>query len=371
MALSKKRIGTKGSAQDNFLEPLNVTGLSATDVGTSRPYSTTFNGTSGQGGAASLSWTLPEASPPATNYDITATRISDNQTVTVNYAGAGTSFTFEGLESNVSYNFTVIPKNNAGTAKSPNTVSDSVTATTVPQAPQSVSVSTGAAGPSPTPSSGYDRITWSAGVNGGKAISSYRVASSVRGTLSSSASSPYDTLDPTLPDSSADESYTVYASNANGESLGGTTSPIQTFTPPHFPPFFPPFFPPHFPPFFPPFFPPYFPPFFPPHFPPHFPPFFPPHFPPFFPPHFPPHFPPFFPPHFPPFFPPHFPPHFPPFFPPHFPPFFPPHFPPHFPPFFPPHFPPFFPPFFGCLPIGTSAGCACNGGWWLSSRCTF
>ena len=94
------------------------------------------------------------------------------------------------------------------------------------------------------------------------------------------------------------------------------------------------------------------------------PPFFPPHFPPHFPPFFPPHFPPFFPPHFPPFFPPHFPPHFPPFFPPHFPPFFPPFFPPHFPPFFPPFFPPHFP---NCLPLGTQAGCECNGFFWVTS----
>ncbi len=35
MAISKRR-GTKSSAQDNFLEPLNVTNLTAVDVGTNR-----------------------------------------------------------------------------------------------------------------------------------------------------------------------------------------------------------------------------------------------------------------------------------------------------------------------------------------------
>ena len=288
MAISKRR-GTKSSAQDNFLQPDAVTSLTATDVGTSRPYLATANTTSaasaaGTGGAASLSWTLPATSPAATSYTIT----TSPSTYTVTTGNSNTTYTFQGLASGTSYTFTVVGTNAAGNANP--TTSASMTATTVPQAP-TASASTGA-GASPTPASGYDRITFSANATGGKSISSYRVSSNLRGNLSTSASSPFDTQDPTMPDSSADENYTVYATNANGESLGTTTANIQTFTPPHFPPFFPP----HFPPFFPPFFPP------------HFPPFFPPHFPPFFPPFFPPYFPPFFPPHFPPFFPPHFPP---------------------------------------------------------------
>jgi hypothetical protein len=310
MAVSKKR-GIKSSAQDNFLEPNAVTNLTATDVGTNRAYNN---------GAASLSWTLPAASPPATLYTITSTPSTTTQTTT------DTSYTFTGLASNTDYTFTVVASNNAGSS-APTTSTPATRITTVPSAPTSVSVASGPHGGSIP--AGNDRITFSApAANGGKNITTYRIVSSIRGQLSTNATSPFDTADPTLPDNTDDESYTVYVSNANGESAGTSTSAIATFTPPHFPPFFPPFFPPHFPPFFPPFFPPHFPPFFPPHFPPHFPPFFPPHFPPFFPPHFPPHFPPFFPPHFPPFFPPHFPPHFPPFFPPHFPPFFPPHFPP-------------------------------------------
>jgi len=51
--------GIKSSAQDNFLQPDNVTSLTATDVGTSRPYLATANTTSaasasGTGGAVSL-----------------------------------------------------------------------------------------------------------------------------------------------------------------------------------------------------------------------------------------------------------------------------------------------------------------------------
>ena len=241
MAINKKR-GIKSSAQDNFLEPNAVTGLSATDVGTGRPFNN---------GAASLSWSLPAASPPATLYTITSNPATTTQTT------ANTSLTFPGLASGTSYTFTVVASNNAGS--SAGATSGSVTATTVPAAP-SPSVASGPHGGSIP--SGSDRITWSNPATGGKAISSFRVTSNLRGQLSASATSPFDTADPSLPDSSADESYTVFASNANGESSGGTTATVQTFTPPHFPPFFPP----HFPPFFPPFFPPHFPPFFPPHF---------------------------------------------------------------------------------------------------------
>ena len=264
--MANKKIGRKSSAQDNFLEPNAVTSLTATNVGTSRPYLLTANTTSaasasGTGGAVDLAWTLPAASPPATSYTITTTPA----TYTVTTGTAATTYRFQGLASNTAYTFTVVATNAAGSSVS--TTSSSATATTVPSAPTSVSVATGGA-----VTSGSDRITFSPpSATGGSAVTSYRIVSSLRGQLTAAAASPFDTADPTLPDASADESYTVYASNALGESAGATTAAIQTFTPPHFPPFFPPFFPPYFPPFFPPFFPPHFPPFFPPFFPPHFP----------------------------------------------------------------------------------------------------
>ena len=252
--MANKKIGRKSSAQDNFLEPSAVTSLTATNVGTGRAYNN---------GAASLTWSLPAASPPATLYTITSTPATTTQTT------SSTSYTFTGLTSAASYTFTVVASNAAGSSQP--TTSGSITATTVPQAP-SATVSTSAAGPTPSPASGHDRITFSANATGGSAITTFAITSSIRGSLSANATSPFDTASPNS------ETYTVYVSNANGQSLGTTTGTVETFTPPHFPPFFPPFFPPHFPPFFPPFFPPHFPPFFPPHFPPFFPPFFPPHF---------------------------------------------------------------------------------------------
>ena len=333
---SSKRKGIKSSAQDNFLEPNAVTGLSASNVGTSRPYLATGNTVSaanaaGTGGAATLSWTLPPASPPATSYTITTTPATYSA-VTEN---ANTSYTFEGLGSEISYTFTVVATNAAGSSVS--TTSGPVTITTVPQAPTGASVTSAVAN--------QDSVQWNAPATGGLAITSYTVTSSdsAQNAPRTNATSPSVFTEV----GGTSQSYTIVAINANGTSAGASTGSITTL-----PPFFPPFFPPYFPPFFPPFFPPYFPPFFPPYFPPFFPPFFPPYFPPYF-------VPPFFPPFFPPYFPPYF---VPPFFPPYFvPPYF-------VPPFFPPYF---VPPSFGacnppgactysnCTKMGGYCGCAC------------
>jgi hypothetical protein len=262
-----KRSGRKSQAANDFLEPKPVENLTATDVGTARAYTD---------GAANLSWELPAGSPPATSYSITTTPSSTTETT------SNTSFQFTGLSSNTSYTFSVTGSNAAGTSAA--TTSSSVLITTVPQAPQSPSVS--------TPNANEDIVTWSAGETGGKAINSYTVVSS-DGPEYTNSTSPKAISE----SGGTTQSYTIYAINDNGTSLGATTGSVTT-TPPFFPPFFP-YFPPFFP-FFPPFFPffPYFPPFFP-----YFPPFFPffPYFPPFFP-YFPPSFGPFFPPAFGPYF---------------------------------------------------------------------
>ena len=41
-----KKTGKRSAASNDFLEPLNVTSLTASDVGTSRPYLATANTTS-------------------------------------------------------------------------------------------------------------------------------------------------------------------------------------------------------------------------------------------------------------------------------------------------------------------------------------
>ena len=287
--MANKKIGIKSSAQDNFLEPNAVTSLTASDVGTSKAY---------EGGEASLSWSLPAASPPATLYTITTTPQSTTQTTT------NTSYTFTGLTAG-SYTFTVVASNNAGSSQP--TTSSSVAITTVPQTMSAPTAS--------SPNANQDVVSWTAPSDGGKSITGYVITSSDGPTYSAGSGDSSITINETA---NTTQTYTIYATNANGNGAQSPSSNSITTTAPFFPPFFP-YFPPYFP-FFPPFFPyfPYFPPFFP-----YFPPFFPyfPYFPPFFP-----YFPPFFPyfPYFPPFFP-----YFPPGFGPYFPPFFP-YFPPSF-----------------------------------------
>lgn len=252
MAQARKR-GIKSSAQDNFLEPANVTSLTASDVGTSRPYLATANTTSaasaaGTGGSVSLSWTQP-GTIAATSYVITTTPT----TYTHDTGSSTTSYTFQGLASNTAYTFTVKAKNASGTASG--TTSSSVTATTVP-----------ATMSAPTATAGVNQnsIAFTAPANGGKAITGFTVNGS-DGTSGTGAASPIVIADT----AGTAQTYTVRATNANGSGIVSAASNSVTTLSPFFPPFFP-FFPPFFPffPFFPtfgPFFPffPGFGPFFP------------------------------------------------------------------------------------------------------------
>lgn len=228
MAVSKKR-GIKSSAQDNFLQPDNVTSLSGTNVGTSRPYLATANTTSaasaaGTGGSVSLTWTLPAGSPAATGYTITTTP----STYTVNTGSSTPSYTFQGLASNTSYTFTVQGTNASGTASG--TTSSSVTATTVPATPAAPIITS-------VENTATDIVTWVAPATGGSAITGYTWASndsktgSVGGsTLSANVAQEAGTV----------QAYTVYATNANGNSSTSAASASFTsfsFTPFSFAPF--------------------------------------------------------------------------------------------------------------------------------------
>jgi len=223
MAVSKKR-GIKSSAQDNFLEPLNVTSLSGTNVGTSRPYLATANTTSaasaaGTGGSVSLTWTLPAGSPAATGYTITTTP----STYTVNTGSSTPSYTFQGLASNTSYTFTVQGTNASGTASG--TTSSSVTVTTVPATPAAPTITS-------VSQTATDIVTWVAPATGGSAITGYTWASndSKTGTVSGSTLSAN-----VVQEAGTAQAYTVYATNANGNS--STSAASASFTSFSFTPF--------------------------------------------------------------------------------------------------------------------------------------
>lgn len=256
MATSKKR-GIKSSAQDNFLEPSAPTGVSATDVGTSRAFND---------GAATVSFSLPANSPAATSFTATATAAGQT---TRTATGASSPLTVTGLASNVAYSVTVTASNASGTSTASSAAS--VTATTVPA---TMSAPTATAGVN------QDTVSWSAPANGGKSITTYRWTSSDGKTGTTSSTSVT-----VSQESGTAQTYQVRAENANGNGAYSSSSNSVTTQAPFFPPFFPYF--PSFGPFFPPFFPffPYFPsfgPFFPPFFPFFGGPFFP-SFGPFFP----------------------------------------------------------------------------------------
>ncbi len=264
--MANKRVGIQSSAQDNFLEPSAVTGLTATAV----------NGGDSGNGSVNLTWSLPAASPPATLYAITSTPATTQQSTT------STSFSFPGLAGGVSYTFTVVASNAAGNSQP--ATSNSATPTTKPNAPSAPTAS--------SPNANQDVVTWSAPSDlGGTANTGYTVKSSDGPTYDYGAGVTSATINETAGTS---QTYQVLAKNANGSGPYSASSNSVSTTAPFFPPFFP-FFPPFFPffPFFPPYFPPYFPffPFFPPFFPPGFGPFFPPGVGPFFPPSFGPYFP--------------------------------------------------------------------------------
>ena len=265
--MANKKFGRHSQQANDFLQPNSITGFTATNVGTNRPYTSTASSSTpanGTGGAATLSWDAP-SDPQPTTYSITTTP----STYTATVSAPATSYTFQGLASNTSYTFTVVATNAAGSSSG--TTSSSTLITTIPAVPSA---------PSATAQVNQDSVTWSAPANGGSAITQY--------TLKSSDGPTYNTANTSYTVSetaNTSQTYQVLATNANGSTAYSASSNQVTTLAPYFPyfPYFPPFFPPWFP-FFPPFFP-----FFPPYFPPFFPPFFP-YFPPFFPPFFPPYF---------------------------------------------------------------------------------
>ena len=218
--------GRFSDGSDSRIPPLAVTGVTVADVGTSRPFLATANTTSAAsaantGGAVTVSWTVPGTSTAASSYTITTTPATYAATVT----GPATSYTFQGLASNASYTFTIVPSNTFGNGIP--TTSGSVTSTTVPDVPT---------GATATAQVNQDSISFTAPVNnGGKAITNYYVAGS-DATSANGTTSPIVVADP----SQGSQYYNVYADNANGRSLASAATATVTTLPPTF--FSPPLF---------------------------------------------------------------------------------------------------------------------------------
>lgn len=169
----------------------------ATDVGTARAYNN---------GAATVTFT-PGAGATATSF--TATSSPGGFTAT----GASSPLTVAGLQSGVSYTFTVTATNASGTSPA-SAASNSITATTVPQAPTIGTASDGGTGTTVS-------VAFTAGATGGKTVSTYTATSSPGSITGTNTVSPI-----TVSGLTAGTAYTftVTATNANGTSAASAAS---------------------------------------------------------------------------------------------------------------------------------------------------
>ncbi len=197
-----KRAGRHSQQANDFLQPQAPINVVATDVGTGRAYNN---------GAASVSFALPEGSPAATSYTVTA---STGQTNT----GSSSPIIVSGIASNATPTFTVTATNAVGTSPV-SAASASVAITTVPDVPTGVSAT------SPY-GANYDTVTWNAPDAGGKTITNYHVTGN-DGTSGDTSSTSINIGQ----GGGETQAYTVYATNANGNSsVSGGSNTVQTFS---------------------------------------------------------------------------------------------------------------------------------------------
>lgn len=170
----------------------------ATDVGTGRAYNN---------GAATVTFTAPtfDGGLPITGYTVTSSPGGFTGT------GASSPITVAGLQSGVAYTFTVVATNSRGNS-SPSAASNSITATTVPQAPTIGTATEGNA---------QATVTFTAGANGGKTVSTFTSTSSPAAGSGSSATSP---ITHTGLTNGTAYTFTVTATNANGTSTASAAS---------------------------------------------------------------------------------------------------------------------------------------------------
>lgn len=197
---ANKHAGKKSLAQNDFLAPAAPLIGTATNVGTGRAYNN---------GAATVTFT---AQGPNSADSYTVTSSPGGFTA----SGASSPLTVTGLLSSTNYSFAVTASNTYGTSQS-SSASNTITATTVPDVPGNVSAS--------SPGAGYDTISWTAPADGGSAITNYHVTGN-DGTFADTTATSVNISQ----GMGEQQSYTVYATNANGNSATSASTALVTTT---------------------------------------------------------------------------------------------------------------------------------------------
>jgi hypothetical protein len=210
MAVSKKT-GKKSLAANDFLIPPPPGPPTANDVGTNRPF---------DNGAA-----VVEFSPVnlAVSYKVYAA--SSGQT-TVTQTGTSSPIIVTGLKSNILYTFTVTGINSSAVESEPSDPSTPTLITSVPATPDAPTAS--------SPNANQDVVSWLTPNSGGKTITGYIwAASDGKTNLSGGTPGGGPTTDTSVTvnqEAGIAQTYTVYAINANGNSLTSADSNSITTT---------------------------------------------------------------------------------------------------------------------------------------------
>lgn len=210
-----KRAGRKSQSSNDWLEPFKPIITSVSNVGTDRPFNN---------GAVTVNFTMPQDSPPATQF--TATGYCSVHQTNHTATGSSSPLTITGFGTGAVTTITVVASNAYGNSQTSD-ASQQVTITTVPSTPNAPSLSNNGAE--------TNNVTWSApSSNGGSDITGYALIDHENDYYTYNSS----TFSANLSENGNENQFVrVRAQNANGWSEYSNNSNTVTTTPFSFSPF--------------------------------------------------------------------------------------------------------------------------------------